>query len=396
MADQKNWADDYDLFDAEYVADPYRVWDELRGTCPVAHTERHGGSWLTTSYADVTTIARDPARFSSSNVSVIPPPDDTEGSLLPAGLPPIQADPPVHTWTRRLILPWFSNDRVAGYEDYTRELCRQLLDGFAETGRVDAAGEYAKQIPVRVTARILGIPEEMSDTFVEWVRGVLEFANDPERRSQAQIDSVTYFLAEMDIRRNGDGTDLISELLRTRVGGEPVPDDFILGTVALILIAGLDTTWSALGSMLWHLATHPDDTRRLVDQPELLPAAIEEMLRAYSPVTMARIVSEDTEIHGCSMKQGDRVILNFPAANRDPDAFPHPDEVIIDREINRHVAFGAGIHRCAGSNLARMELRVAIEEWLSRIPTFNLERDREVTWAAGQVRGPRQLPLVFS
>ena len=262
-------------------------------------------------------------------------------------------------------------------------------------GRVDAAADYAKQIPVRVIGKILGIPEDMSDTFIEWVRSVLEFANDGPRRTQAQIESVSYFLAEMEARRSGDGTDLISEMLRTQIDGQAIPDEFILGTVALTLIAGLDTTWSALGSMLWHLATHPEDTRRLVQEPELLPTAIEEMLRAYSPVTMARIVAEDTEVGGCPMKAGDRVILNFPAANRDPNAFPNADQVIIDRQINRHVAFGAGIHRCAGSNLARMELTVALEEWLARISTFRLEEGRDVEWAGGQVRGPRQLAVVF-
>jgi cytochrome P450 len=392
MTVQKDWARDYDLFDADYVSDPYSVWQSLRETCPVAHTDRHGGSWLTTTYDDVTNVARDPGHFSSRSVSVIPPPDETEATLLPAGLPPIQADPPVHTWTRRVLLPWFSNTRVAEYEPSTRALCRELLDGFADAGEADAAADYAKQIPVRVIGKILGIPEDMSDTFIEWVRSVLEFA---ERRTKAQIESVAYFLGEMEARRTGNGTDLISEMLRTDIDGQPIPDEFIVGTVALTLIAGLDTTWSALGSMLWHLATHPDDTRRLVDEPALLPTAIEEMLRAYSPVTMARIVAEDTEVHGCPMKAGDRIILNFPAANRDPDAFPDADRVIIDREINRHVAFGAGIHRCAGSNLARMELTVALEEWLARIPTFRLQEGGQVTWAAGQVRGPRHVPVVF-
>ncbi len=394
MTDQKNWAQDYDLFDPEYASNPYPIWDELRAECPVAHSNRHGGSWMTTTYDDVTTVARDPRRFSSRDVSVIPAPDETEATVLPAGLPPIQADPPIHTWTRRVILPWFSHDRVATYEPYTRQLCRELLDGFADAGSVDAADAYAKQIPVRVTAKILGIPEDMSETFIDWVRAVLEFADDGPRRSQAQVESVTYFLTQMEARRGGDGTDLISEMLRTEHDGEPIPDDLIVGTIALILIAGLDTTWSALGSMLWHLATHPDDAARLVHDPHLLDNAIEEMLRAYSPVTMARIATGDTELHGCPVKEGDRVLLNFPAANRDPSAFPDPDRIVIDRELNRHVAFGAGIHRCAGSNLARMELRVAIDEWLTRIPSFRLG-DAEVTWAAGQVRGPRQLPLVF-
>ena len=126
-----------------------------------------------------------------------------------------------------------------------------------------------------------------------------------------------------------------------------------------------------------------------------MPTAIEELLRAYSPVTMARIVASDVEYRGCPMKAGDRVLMNFPAANRDPAQFTEPDRVILDREANRHVAFGSGIHRCAGSNLARMELRVAIEEFLARIPEFSLDPSAEVTWAGGQVRGPRQLPVVF-
>ena len=183
-------------------------------------------------------------------------------------------------------------------------------------------------------------------------------------------------------------------LLHTEVDGEPVPDAHILGTVALTLIAGVDTTWSAIGSALWHLATHDDDRRRLADDPSLIPTAVEELLRAYSPVTMARIVTSDTTVDGCPMQAGDRVLLSFAAANRDAEAFADPDRVVIDRQANRHVAFGAGIHRCAGSNLARMELRVALEEWLARYPEFQLDPGAEVTWAGGQVRGPRRIPVV--
>jgi len=164
---------------------------------------------------------------------------------------------------------------------------------------------------------------------------------------------------------------------------------------ALVLIAGVDTTWSAIGTSLWHLASHPEDRKRLVSEPELMPTAVEELLRAYAPVTMAREVTEDIVYAGCPMKAGDKVLMNFPAANRDPEAFEHPDIVQLDRAHNRHVAFGSGIHRCAGSNLARMELQVALEEWLARIPEFSLEEGKEITWAGGQVRGPRILPVVF-
>jgi hypothetical protein len=202
-------------------------------------------------------------------------------------------------------------------------------------------------------------------------------------------------LGQLEDRRRHPGEDLLSELLTTEVDGQPVDDGIVLGMAALVLIAGVDTTWSAIGSSLWHLAAHPEDRKRLATEPELMATAVEELLRAYAPVTMAREVTEDIEYHGCPMKAGDKVLMNFPAANRDPAAFEQPDVVQLDRAHNRHVAFGSGIHRCAGSNLARMELQVALEEWMARIPEFELAEGQEITWAGGQVRGPRILPVVF-
>jgi cytochrome P450 len=163
--------------------------------------------------------------------------------------------------------------------------------------------------------------------------------------------------------------------------------------MSLMLVAGIDTTWSAIGASLWHLAKTPSDLERLVAEPELLPTAMEEFLRAYAPVTMGRLVREDMTWHGVDMKAEDWILLSFPAANRDPAKFDRADEVVIDREVNKHAAFGLGIHRCVGSHLARMELRVALEVWLERVPEFSLVDEEAVTWAAGQVRGPRALPL---
>ena len=164
------------------------------------------------------------------------------------------------------------------------------------------------------------------------------------------------------------------------------------GTIALLLLAGIDTTWSAIGASIYHLAATPADRERLVAEPELLPTAMEELLRAYAPVTMARLVKEDMDFNGCPMKADDWVLLPFPAANRDPEFFDRADEVIIDREVNRHSAFGLGIHRCAGSHLARMELRVALEVWLEHFPVFHLADPDAVRWSGGQVRGPRTPP----
>ncbi len=390
------WGSDFDVLDAKYVADPFLIWDQLRTTCPIAHTNRRGSTWLPTRYEDVTAIAHDIEHFSSLEVAVIPfEGEEPEEPVLPYGLPPISADPPLHTWTRRLLLPWFSHNRVESYEAMTRGLCSGLIDGFIADGRADAASDYAQQIPVRVIAHILGVSPDLSDTFTGWVRDVLEFADDHDRRVNAVQGLLEYFIEEVAKRRAEPGDDLLSELLRTEVDGAPIEDSLVLGAAALVLIAGVDTTWSAIGSSLWHLATHPADRKRMVEDPEVMSLAVEELLRAYSPVTMARIVTTDVEYAGCPMKAGDKILMNFPAANRDPEVFEDADEVILDRAHNRHVAFGSGIHRCAGSNLARMELRVALEEWLRRIPEFALAEGEEVTWAGGQVRGPRLLPVVF-
>jgi cytochrome P450 len=257
----------------------------------------------------------------------------------------------------------------------------------------------------------------LSDTFTGWVRDLLEFGDDPPRRKAAFEALGGYLLTTIEERKVNPGDDLISTLLHTplpeesvvadlagSVGGAEtgaagadavmVPDSLVLGIAALTLIAGIDTTWSAIGSSIWHLATHPEDQQWLRDHPEGLPIAVEEFLRAYSPVTMGRVVTSDVEFAGCPMRAGDRVLMNFPAANRDPAAFDNADEVQLDRLNNRHIAFGVGIHRCAGSNLARMEMAVAIEEWLAAVPDFRLDPNAEVTWAGGQVRGPRRLPLL--
>jgi len=391
-----DWATDFDILDPTYVADPFGIWDELRTRCPIAHSGRRGSDWLPTRYGDVTAIAHDTENFSSLDVVVIPLAiDRPEDQVLPYGFPPISADPPLHTWTRRLLLPWFSHRRVEEYEGLTRDLCGGLLGKIVGQKHADAAADYAQQIPVRVVAHILGVQPELADTFTGWVRDVLEFADDMDRRIHAIEGLISYFASQVDFRRRNPGDDLLSFLLHADIDGEAIEDSVVIGVAALVLIAGVDTTWSAIGSSLWHLATHDADRERLVKDADLMPLAVEEFLRAYSPVTMARVVTNDIDFGGCPMKAGDKVLMNFPAANRDPQVFENADTVVLDREYNRHVAFGSGIHRCAGSNLARMELRVALEEWLGRIPDFRLADGAEITWAGGQVRGPRVLPVIF-
>lgn len=390
---------DYDIFDPAFIRDPYPVMEQIRESqCPIAHTERWSGSWLPTRYDDIVAIAQEHDVYTSRMILVTPPPPQaSEGAYAGVAAPPISSDPPEHHWHRRLILPFFAPQAVAKYEEGTRQLCNQLIDGFIANGSADAAADYAQQIPVRVIATMLGVPTDMSDEFTSWVRGVLEVGlTDPKIRLESRMKILDYFRVQIDDRKaNPRDDDLITTLLNSEVDGQKVPEEYVHGVCNLMLIAGVDTTWSSIGSSLWHLAQHPEHCEQLRNNPDLWPTAIEELLRAYSPVTMARMVDRDTEFQGCTMHAGERVLMAFPAANRDPRQFENPDEVILDREHNRHVAFGAGIHRCAGSNLARLELRVALQTWLARIPEFHLADPAAVTWAGGQVRGPRKCAVVF-
>ncbi|MDA3038090.1 MAG: cytochrome P450 [Actinomycetota bacterium] len=387
-----DWATDFDVADPTYEANPYPIWDELRGTCPVAHTDRRGGAHLPTRYDDIAAVAYDTEHFTSRDVGVLPA---VEGSKLLVA-PPITSDPPFHTDARRILLPFFSPAAVDRLEKKTRSICEELLDRIAVNPTADAAGDYAQHIPVRVIAHMLGIPESDEAIFTDWAIRIFQgTATDPESGRDATREILAYFEDQVATRRVERAEDLISALIDAELDGAPLTDKHILGSCFLLLMAGIDTTWSGIGASLWHLATHHDDRDRLAADPSLLPTAIEEFLRAYSPVTMARLAVDDTEIAGCPVHAGDRVLLNFPAGNRDPDKFDRPDEVLIDREKNRHFAFGIGIHRCLGSNVARMEMQVAVGAWLERFPTYPLAFAPEVRWGGAQVRGPREVPVAL-
>ena len=388
----EDFATDFDHTDARWVADPYPIWDELREKCPVAHSDRYGGVWLPTRHADVAAIAHDTEHFTSRSVVITNyrPPD-----LAPRGIaPPISSDPPFHQGARRLLLPPFGPQAIAKLEPSTREYCESLIDAVKGRDVVDAAEDYAQHIPVRVIARMLGFPEEDADHFRGFVDHVLNEVTLPfEQRFDGMQKLFEYLREQVEDHIENPRDDLTTYLLNAEMNGEPLDIGHVGGTIALLLIAGIDTTWSAIGASIWHLAGHPEDRERLVAEPELLPTAIEEFLRAYAPVTMARLVKDDMDWNGCPMKKDDWILLSFPAANRDPAVFEDADRVLIDREENRHAAFGLGIHRCAGSHLARMELRVALEVWLQHFPVFSLADPDAVTWAPGQVRGPRKLPV---
>jgi cytochrome P450 len=388
-----DWTTDFSHLDPEWSADPYPIQDDLRQRCPIARTERFGGAWLPTRYEDVAAIAYDPGQFSSRSIilSNFRPPRE----LAPiGGSPPISSDPPFHQGARKLLLPAFTKTAVTRHEPAIREFCHSLIDAFAGRDVVDAASEYAQHIPIRVIADMLGFPPEDGPQFREFVEDLLEGINLPPDERISRVSRLfDYLLAQVDDHLASPRDDLTSYLVNAELYGQKLDPSHVVGTMALLLIAGIDTTWSAIGASLWHLARTPADRGRLVAEPGLLATATEEFLRAYAPVTMARLVQEDARWRGVDLRADDWILLSFPAANRDPAQFDRAGEVVIDRESNRHAAFGLGIHRCVGSHLARLELRAALGVWLERIPEFTLDDPSAVTWSAGQIRGPRRLPL---
>jgi cytochrome P450 len=387
-----DWLTDWDHLDPAWVADPFPIWDAIRASsCPIAHTDRFLGAYLPTRYQDIREIAYDPQHFSSRQVVVRDNPPPASGG----GAPPITSDPPRHRAARQVLLPAFTPQAIAKLTPKTRAICGALIDDFIGEAGCDVAVRYAQHIPVRVIAHMLGLPEADGDRFRTWIAQILETGTSDEIVLEHALEELTaYLAAHVQARRAAPRDDLISYLIGCRYSnGEPFKETHVLGTLRLLLVAGIDTTWSSIGAALWHLAKVPSDRRRLLAEPELMPTAIEELLRAYAPVTMARVVAKERTLGGCTFREGEMVMLPFPAANRDPAMFSDADKVMIDRKENRHAAFGLGIHRCVGSNLARMEMQVAVEEFLKRIPEFRLAGP--TLWSAGAVRGPRRLPIAF-
>jgi cytochrome P450 len=393
-----DWATDLDHADPAYNPNAPAIWAQLREQgCPVAHSDRYGGMWAPITHELVKEVAYDTDHFTSQGVVVSNGRPEIPAPIGPA--PPITSDPPFHQIARRLLLPPFSPKRIDAWEDDVRTLCRELLDrmGDVTPGEtvVDAATQYAQHIPVNVIARMLGFPTEDEALFRTFVHHVLETVNEPVEVRQPYFQQLDEYIdAQVADHVANPRDDLTSYLLGVEIDGNKLSQEHVRGSIVLLLIAGIDTTWSAIGSSLWHLSTHGDDLDRLAKERadgDLMLFAVEEFLRAYAPVTMARLVAQDHDFHGCPMKANEWVLLPFPAANRDPDFFDDADTFVIDRAENRHAAFGLGIHRCLGSNLARLELRVAVEEFVARFPRFELAGD--VTWSVGQIRGPRVLPV---
>tara|TARA_B100000700_G_scaffold267854_3_gene308115 strand:+ start:1023 stop:2243 length:1221 start_codon:yes stop_codon:yes gene_type:complete len=388
---------DYNILDGAYIENPLPTWDDLRRRCPIAHTERWGGSWLPTRYEDVQALAKMVPALSSRSSLVFDLPEELDSDLVtgPKGAAPLSSDPPEQTWTRKALLPHFTPKMAEAQRPFTTTVCADLIDSFIDDGRCDAASQYSEQITPKVITHMLGVNKDATHELIEWVKMILNLGLEGTEWTEYWSLIRDFFASEIQDRRFNPQDDLISKLTHTEVGGEAIPEEVVVGMCALQLVAGIDTTWSVISSAIWHFAAHPEDQQRIAADPSLWPTAIEELLRFYSPVTSGRNATRTIEYNEVTFQSGDKVLLNFPAANHDPEVFENPQIFMLDRKENRHIAFGVGIHRCTGANLARVEIEVALKTWFERIPRFSLEHPDAVCWAGGGTRGPTRVPVIF-
>lgn len=385
-------ARDFDPTDPRVVRDPYPVYAAMRAGCPVGHGSRFGGFHVLSRFADVSEAAHGPEVFSSASGVTVP----DFGNPLNAI--PLEVDPPEHTRWRHLIQAWFSPQSAAALEPDIRSIVTGLIDGFVDRGQADLATELAVPVPPIVVARMLGLPESDWHYYRELSESMLAAAaaEDSDVNAEQALQLFSYLFEALEDRRDNPRDDLLTRIVHLRFEGRPLTEEELLGITFLLAVAGHETTVGAIGTLLLRLAEHPEATKAIIADPQLGFSAIEESLRLEPPIQyFSRTVTRDTTIGGASMREGDKVLLSWASANRDPAAFDDPDAFVYDRPNNRHLAFGAGPHRCLGAHLARLEVRVVLEEVLRRIPNFRLEDPDAVVMGGGINRLVRSLPAVW-
>ncbi|NKI16418.1 cytochrome P450 [Spongiibacter sp. KMU-166] len=340
-----------------------------------------GGCWVPQSAEDLRRILQDPETFSNEGLTGF-------SALLGETWPllPLEVDPPRHMQYRALLNPLFTPKKVNALEADIRAMAQSLVDDVAPQGHCDFNAAFAEQFPILIFLKLMGWPLDEAPRFVSWTQTLVK-GDDIAKTAGAAMEIATYLRARLAGARENPGDDFCSYVVNAKVEGRSLTEEEALGMCFLVFIAGLDTVTSALGFQLMHLAQHPEQQEFLRANPDRIPDAVEELLRAYSIVTMRRQVTRDVQIGDVLMKKGDFVMMATPSANLDSEAFSNPETIDFDREDKRHMAFSLGPHRCAGSHLARRELAIAIETWLARVPPFSLKDEDKIIMRAAGVFG---------
>ena len=393
------WIEDhFDLHATELGLDLHHTLARARSLCPVAHSDQHGGYWIATGYEDVLAIAQNWATFSNELGVTVPHVSRPSSGSGPAmKILPVGIDPPLHKTFKRLINQYFTPAAVEPWVEPTRDLVTRLIDGFIESGECDFMEAFARPFPgLAFFDLALHAPVDDLEQVNKWAEQA-SLTHLPEARES--IMKLAGWIGQFIARRREEGPrgDVVDAVMVADIEGRPISDAEAIGTIQLLVLGGLETTAGVLGSVMLRFCEHPEIPAMLRERPELIPAAVEELLRLDgSFICIGRTARHDTEISGHEVKEGEKVIIYWASANRDEGEFDDPDTFDLDRERNRHIAFGAGPHRCAGSNLARMNLRVALEELVRRVTDVRLQPGADVEFHSTFNRAPLTVPITFA
>jgi cytochrome P450 len=385
-----------ELMNPEVARNPQPIYSMLQASTPVFRLE--GVGVIVSSRTGVDEVLRNPEAFSSSTMA--------HDLKTKRPLIPLQIDPPDHRKYRRLLDPLFAPQRMTLLEDSMSRLVNDLIDGFVDESEIDFSARFSTPFPSQVFLTLFGLPMENLPVFLKMKDGAIrpdqvvghDFGHpETEAYQQETADSIyAYFERVIDERAGEMRDDLLSHFLHAEVDGGRLTREEILDICFLFLIAGLDTVTASLDCFFGYLVQHPDARRKIVEEPDTVPAMVEELLRWETPVMgCARVATQDTEIDGFAISEGEQVMSLLGAANVDEAELPDGSEVVWDREVNRHLTFGGGVHRCLGSHLARIELRVALREWHRRIPDYSIKPGVELNYTAG-IRTLECFPMLLS
>ena len=382
------------LFDPAFTAAPQPTYRRLLEDYPVTRMTFTNGAVISR-YEDVVWALRHPEIFSSEMDLQV-----ALGNTRP--MIPQQIDPPAQTKFRKILDPRFSRKRMAKIEPRVRQHANELIDAVVDKGECEFDRDFAIPLPCTAFLGLMGLPQEELPIFLEMKDGIIRpqlQTTDLEEAQKIRIATAQriydYFGDLIKVRKANPQDDLMSYLVSAEVEGHALTDNDILDICFLLILAGLDTVTATLGCNVAYLAQHPDQRQSIVDRPELIDGMVEELMRWETPVTaVPRVLKEAVSLEGTDMAAGEMVTLLLGAANLDNGEFGNPDTVDFERDRNRHLAFGGGAHRCLGSHLARMELRVALEEWHRRIPDYRIKPGETPTYSPG-IREVQYLPLVW-
>ncbi len=372
--------------DPAYGDDPWKVFSRMHDELPdIYWTTAEGGHWVVTRAEGIREVLQNPGLFSSKNAS--------RGGF-PRRLIPIDTDAPEHTEYRNILNPTLSPKSIDGLDDLITEITVGLIDKYIGQGECEFLDDVAKVIPTTIFTKLMGLPLEQHKLFLRWVDEVLHNRRGDDQRMKAGLEIVEFLDGLVKDRKKEPKDDIVSTILAARVNDKPLTDEEVMDYCFLLFIGGLDTLASLMGYTFYFFSRHPEQRKLLVENPDRIPDAIEEMLRMHSIITTNRTCTKDLTLGGVQMKEGDDVSVNTALASLDPREFKDPLKADFDRSPNRHLALSSGPHRCLGSHLARRELRILLEQWFKRIPDFEVKPGAKIRHHLGVV-GLDTLPLVW-